>query len=791
MSKKENGLLERLQSMFKIEAEERLNVMSSGLLELEKTSTAERQTAIVETIFREAHSLKGAARAVNMTEIEAICQSLESVFAALKRKEISPSPKMFDTLHHAVDSIGNHLSSPEVGRAAISGLLQQLARLEKGGPEGCSRPEDCAPRAQEIVLPKPRETIKHKEEKLENVEEKGPGIHAPEAHAVRQGSQFVGDKPALSETVRISTAKLDSLLLQAEEMLSVKLAAGQRAADLRDIKVMLDQWEKEWSKIYPAVRIIRQLQEKKAKRSEQGQNDLQVAKLLEFIDWNHTHVKLLESKVKTLVKSAEHDHRSLGVNVGNLLEDMKKTLMLPFSSLLESFPKMVRDISRAQGKEVELVLQGSEVEIDKRILEWMKDPFIHLLRNCIDHGIEKPEERERIKKPRHGTVTVAISQANGSNVEILISDNGAGINLAKVKEASVKHGILSEKEVDRLSEQEALSLIFQSEVSTSPIITDISGRGLGLAIVREKVEKLGGHISVETKPQKGSSFRLLLPVTVATFRGILVRVADRVFVIPTANVERVMRIKLDDIKTVENRQTIPLNGRAVSFVRLNDVLELQQKEKKCEDSGLIQVLVLSAAEKRIAFNVDEVLNEQEVLVKSLGKQLSRVRNISGATVLGSGKVVPILNVPDLLKSAVKDTVAPARTAVTAGKIEVKRKSVLVVEDSITSRMLLKNIMESAGFYVKTAVDGVDALTTLRTEDFDLVVSDVEMPRMNGFDLTARIRADEKLSQLPVVLVTSLGSREDRERGIDVGANAYIVKSSFDHSNLLEIIRRLI
>ena len=471
---------------------------------------------------------------------------------------------------------------------------------------------------------------------------------------------------------------------------------------------------------------------------------------------------------------------------------MKKVLMLPFSSLLEIFPKMVRDLSRDRSKEVELVLEGSEIEIDRRILEEMKDPLIHLLRNCIDHGIEAPEERERNKKPRRGTVTVAISQIDSRKIEIFVSDDGAGINPAGVKEVAVKRGIISENEAAKLDEQEALSLIFQSEVSTSSIVTNISGRGLGLAIVRERVEKLGGLIlPVETAHHIGTSFRMLLPVTLATFRGILVRVADQTFVIPTSNVERVKRINRDEIKTVENRETITLNGRAVSLVRLDDVLELPRKEEKGEGSEFIPVLVFGVAEKYIAFSVDEVLDEQEVLVKSLGKQLSRVRNIAGATILGSGKVVPILNVSDLMKSAVKAAIAPAKTAITAEKVETKRKSILVAEDSITSRTLLKNILESAGYHVKTTVDGADAFTTLRMEDFDLVVSDVDMPRINGFDLTSNIRSNGKLAELPVVLVTSLESREDRERGIDMGADAYIVKSSFDQSNLLEVIRRLI
>ena len=343
-----------------------------------------------------------------------------------------------------------------------------------------------------------------------------------------------------------------------------------------------------------------------------------------------------------------------------------------------------------------------------------------------------------------------------------------------------------------MGEQEALALMFRPDVSTSPVITEISGRGLGLPIVKEKVEKLGGRVVVETRPSLGTTFRLLLPLTLATFRGILVESAGQLFVVPTANVERIVRIKNADVKTVENRQAIRLNDRAVSLVRLDEVLELRVSAGAPDPQAYFPATVLAVGEQRIAFQVDAVLNEQEVLVKSLGKPLSRVRNIAGATVLGSGKAVPILNAADLIKSATRlapKLAGPAEAAAADRKAEAG--SILIVEDSITARMLVKSILESAGHRVKTAVDGLDGLTMLRTEDFDLVVSDVEMPRMNGFDMTARIRADKRLANLPVVLVTALASREDRERGVDVGANAYIVKSSFDQSNLLDVVRRLI
>lgn len=784
MSKKENDFLNRLLATFKVEAEEHVRAMSSGLIELEKAPEAERQAEIIETVFREAHSLKGAARAVNLTEIETLCQSLESVFAAMKRREIDRSPELLDLLHQSVDSLSQLLVSTEAGqtvdKSRTVNLVRQLENIPKRGmiaTEPATPQEKEAPTAPEPETQSPDPTVDRRP---------------------------IEGSPLLAETVRISSARLDSLLLQAEELLSAKLGAGQRVVELREVDAALAQWKKEWAKIQPAVRAIQlsldadrngesdsRKNGKRPRPDASGQQNGEIAKLLEFLQWNDTFTKSLESKLNALTRSAERDHRTLGGMVDNLLQDMKQVLMLPFASLLEIFPKFARDLSREQGKEVELSIQGAEIEVDRRILQEIKDPLIHLVRNCIDHGIEKPEERRRKNKSSRGTVTIAIAQKNGSKVEILISDDGAGIDPAKVRAAALRLGLVSPEAVETMSEPEALALIFQSGVSTSPIITDISGRGLGLAIVREKVEKLGGTVSLETRPGAGTTFRLILPLTMVTLRGLLVRVDDHRFVLPTPHVERVVRVRQEEIQTVKNRETILLNGQAVSLVRLGEALELPRKGATEESESRWPVVVLEAAEKRIAFRVDEILGEQEVLVKSLGSQLARVRNIAGATVLGTGQVVPILNVPDLMKSAVKTAAAPALAPVAAGRAAAKQKSILIVEDSITARTLLKNILEAAGYRVKTAVDGVDAFTTLRTEAFDLVVSDVDMPRMNGLDLTAKIRGDKKLAELPVVLVTALESREDRERGIDVGANAYLVKRSFDQSNLLEVVRRLI
>lgn len=757
MNKKDNDFQKRLAATFKVEAEEHIQAISSGLLELEKTLDAERQNQIIETVFREAHSLKGAARSVNRRDIEAVSQSLESVFAALKRREFTSSPELFDLLNRAIDSLHKLSSSTEVepGTSEASLNRELIQRLESAARGGT------LPSSQAPTMP-------------------APEVEQPPSE----------DTAISSETVRISVARLSSLLLQTEELLSAKLAASQRVADLRSASTMFDLWNREWAKVYPEIRRYQRLLENRSDLSRQDRSDSQFAKIVEFLDWSSDHVRSLDTNLKKLAAAARSESYLTGSMVYSLLENMRSVLMLPFASLLEIFPKLVRDLSRAQRKEVNLVVQGEDIEIDRRVLEEMKDPLIHLVRNCIDHGIKTPKERQQSNKSPQGTINISISQKSSERGEIVISDDGTGINVAAVRSAAVKHGIVSQEEANKLSEQESLWLIFQSGVTTSSIITDISGRGLGLAIVYEKAHKLGGEVFVETAPNMGVTCRILLPLTLATFRGVLVRAGQGVFVVPTANMEQVVRVKKADIKTVENREAIELNGRAVPLVWLDDVLELSMESKAENDSQFILAFVVDSAENRIAFGVDEVLNEQEVLTKSLGENLSRVRNIGGATVLPTGEVVPIISVPDLMKSAVKVPGATARVTVSVEEAKVIRK-ILVVEDSITTRVLLKNILDSAGYNAKTAVDGIDAFNALKAEDFDLVVSDIDMPRMDGFSLTAKIRGDKKLSELPVVLVTALESRDDQERGIEVGANAYIVKSSFDQSNLLDTIQRLI
>ncbi|MBA2658896.1 MAG: response regulator [Nitrosospira sp.] len=773
MTNKNDELLKKLLAMFRVEANAHLQAISSGLLALKKIPAGENWADIVETIFRDVHSLKGAARAVNLTQIEAVCQPLESILSALKDRRLAVLPPLVDLLLQTVDTLGGLLANPgvaEVQKPVLKKLIRQLDdTLRMTLPQ--------------VADSKTAPPISPADAPIESDAEPAP--HVP-----------VSIPTLASATIRVSSEKLDAVMRRVEELMLPRLAAGQRAKEVAEAAAILAAWKKQRLHIKPALRHVDNEYTRSGKNDGAIQGKHELPKLLKYLDTEQLHMKTLEDRLVKLQRATEQDQRTLTSMTECLRQDVKEMQLLPFSSFLDILPRFSRELAREQGKSVELVIQGGEIEIDRHILEEMKDPLIHLVRNCIGHGIEQPATRLAKGKPPHGTITLACSQKDSGTAEVLVADDGGGINVPMVKAAAQKLGIVAAEETVQLGEMESAALVFQSGVSTSPIITDISGRGLGLAIVREKVERLGGRIAVNSNPDTGTAFHITLPLTLANFRGVLVCARGQLFVIPSTRVERVVRITNKQIQTVENRETILVDEQTLSLIWLSDVLELPRhvSEGVATDAPAgAAAVILGSGPARVAFLVDEVLGEQEVLVKALGRPLTRVRNVAGASVLGTGRVVPVLNVADLLKSATKRPAAvSASVPLSYEKHEGREKlSILVVEDSITARSLLKNILESAGYRVSTAVDGVDGYTTLKTGKFDLVVSDVEMPRMDGFSLTAKIRADHQFASLPVVLVTALESREHRERGIDSGANAYLVKSSFDQSNLLEIIHRLI
>jgi two-component system chemotaxis sensor kinase CheA len=755
MDSMDHELRIRLQETFLIEAGEHVSAINHALDALEQQQAPAQQ---LEIIFRCAHSLKGGARIVNLQLIEYLCQSLENLLSRLRQRGggSAISASLLSLLHDSVDIIDAILSggSPESPALAIKSAVMQLhQKLESItlDPE-TSQPihEQPAPR---IIVPQKTEPLRP--------------VHQPERAEVFTAAQPASNPisaTTINDTVRIPASRLDNLLVQAEEMMALKLALRQHVTGLKLLQDNINQ----------------------LRREQNSKNELQKEGLQQL----DRHLLNLGKELQQLKRQGEDGFRQAGSMIENLIVDAKSLLMFPFSLVTEGFQRSIRDIAREQNKEVIFQLSGETLELDRRILQELKDPLVHLLRNSIDHGIEPPDERVRNGKQARANISLSACYTDNGKAEITLADDGAGLNFLQIRQVALDKGFITQEQSAQLTEQALIPLIFRSGFSSRQEVSHLSGRGLGLAIVQEKVEKLGGTIEVISQVGKGTSFRLILPLTLASFRGIRIRLGEYHFAVPTLNVVRVLRLPVHLIHTIEGHETLSIDDRIVPIVALSGILGVQANPIDLQEYRVL--LLLGNDHEQIAFAVDEVIGEDDLLLKTLGPQLIRVCNIAGATLLGDGTVLPILNARDLLKSAQGGRAQPIKQHdIAIGKQEPVRHKVLVVDDSITSRTLLKNVLESYGYEVKTACDGKDALDMIQLEPFDLISSDVEMPQMDGFELTARLRADERFSRLPIVLVTSLESQEDRLRGVEVGADAYIVKSSFDQSNLLEIIRKFI
>jgi two-component system chemotaxis sensor kinase CheA len=786
MERKEDVFLATLLTTFKAEAQEHVSAITLGLLALEKAEPTVNIQVVFEQIVQETHSLKGAARAVNKIEVEAICQSLESIFVSLKKQGSAIPAEHYDVLHQAIDLITDIVNLPKdevISKESTYGVIKKLNNIVSDPRQASVKHEATAPvvKRNQVVAPEIPQ-------KKAVIQENTAVVSKETKKEIFQQTPVVEPATTSGESIRIATTKLDALLLQAEETLAIKLATKQRHNELQEIKQLLSQWKESKEKITMQLQLFNTanpvLETHKIKDT--------LNKLIEVSESSQAILKSVEGKLNCLTKEVSQDYLNFGSLLNNLLEDTKKLLMLPFSMIFNVFPKIVRDLGRQQNKQVEIIIHGETVEIDKRMLDEMKDPFLHLLRNAIDHGIETPEVRIQNNKNVKGTITINIEQLRSNEVAIEFSDDGKGIDLKAVKQAAIEQGQITVDEAEKLEDQDCLDMIFFSGLSTSQQITEISGRGLGMAIIREKIRKLGGQIEITTKNNAGTKIKIVLPLTLATFKGMVVRVSEHLFVIPLANVERTVRVNMKEPHKVGNKQTININDQVVSLISLNELLGLEKRAAQTDATEHLTVVVVANSKQQVAFVVDEVLYEQEVLTKGLGKPISRINNISGATVLGSGQAVPVLNINDLINSSMRNGKIATATSFQQTETTVDdRGKILLVEDSITTRMLLKNILELAGYDVTTAVDGMEAWDILNKQEVGLVISDVDMPRMNGFDLTRKIRNDDGFTKLPVILVTGKETPEDRQTGFTVGANAYILKSNFHNSNLLEFVERLI
>ncbi len=745
---------QELLALYAVEAAEHLGTLNETLLRLEtlqgEAKAAERHRQI-ETLGRAAHSLKGASRAVGMGAVEKIAHRVESIFDAVRADKLELSPGVADALYDALDAIQGLLDGSDgVDVDAVLAMLNEALTPDASKAVSLSTPSEVQP-------------------------------ERPSAPA--QGALTIMEPPAASpapiraaeESIRVAVAKLDALMADASDLLIARSSIEQRLLDVSALRKTHQKWQKEWRKVRTLyIRIARQ----GAAPQWEG--------LLEFLNLTQRYMRVSGQQLLALDRALSADSLRLNLIADSLQDSIRRVRLVPFETQIGLFQRAVRDVAREENKEVRLQITGASIELDKRVLEAIKDPIMHLLRNAVDHGIEPPAERARAGKMREGMIILAVSQ-RGGNVMILIADDGQGIDVAAVRQAARR--ILSDTEIDSLSDAEAVSLVMLPGLSTTRQVTTISGRGIGLDVVRQNVEALQGRIDIESVRGAGTTFRLVLPVSLSTLHCMLARIGDETYAIPTAAIEQIVNVDSlgpDAQFSAGGRAMITIQDRAVGLASLAEVLDRPGGDERR------YAMVLATGDRRMAFLVDDVITEQEMVVKNLNPELSHVRHVAGATLLGSGEVVIILNVSDLLKTAqAQISIRPATPIRPALQPFVAPKPILIVDDSITTRTLEKNILEAAGYEIITATNGLEALDVLERTVCALMVADVEMPFMNGFELTAKVRQNERFNQLPVILVTSLDSEEHKAQGFQAGADAYIVKGNFDQGELLQTVRQLI
>lgn len=761
---------EELRTLYKEASADHIQKIEAGLLHLEKNPLDQ---AKLELLLRETHSLKGDSRMLGVKDVETLTHQIEDILGAVKRSERVFSPQTFECLYLGLDAIRKIAHEAITGQAAGISVFHVLAQLMGADSS------DELPQTQETVTElngaASAESIEQPPLLFQDAVQTKESVE-PAAEVLTPVSDYQID------TIRVESQKLDKLLTQASELAVTKGQMGDRLAEIDQI---LAQWE-EWNREAFVSRLTFDELERRLQTTE-------LQPLQNFYNLVESRLEQLGVLLNRLRSTTYEDNAKLETVANELESGIHSLRLLPFSTIFNLFPRTVRDLAKQQGKQVNLVIEGGDNSVDKRILEEMKDPLLHLLRNAIDHGIETPQERQSLGKPATATIRLRGYQV-GSTVSLEVVDDGRGLDVEAIKQAAVSRGVRSRQELAAMSTAEIQALIFAPGFSTRTAVTEISGRGVGLDVVRANVDRLKGNIQVEFTPNKGCLFRITMNSSLSTTDALIVRVSEHPYAIPVGFVEAMQLVSPQEVFATEGSQTLPFQGESVTVTWLADLLGLPVKTPTSTKalrsaSKTIPCIILRIGSERLALLVDVILEQQDIVSKPQSQLLKRIRNISGATILGTGEVCMVLNPPDLFKSARKAIVSVTVKELTE-QAQVKQK-ILLVEDSIPIRTQMKRILEGAGYDVTAAVDGADGFNKLRTGTFVAVVSDVQMPNLDGLELTAKIRQFQEYQDLPVILVTTLASQEDKRQGAQAGANAYITKGDFEQGVLLDTLRTLI
>ena len=778
--------------LFRLEAESQTAILSAGILAVEET---QRSPETIEAMMRAAHSLKGAARIVGLEPAVQVAHVLEDCFVLAGKGEFVVGPEHVDVLLAGVDFLSSIAKADDAldadaawGDRAKS-LVRDLAALPtQGGPSsGPPAADEASPAVVEPTEaaspPPPQPPPVSKPEPTPSSPPGTESTAAPtEAPRESTDARSVADaKPAtrpIDQTDRV-------VRVSAESLTRLVALAGESLVEARQLRPFVDSM----------VHL----------RGRQTELCDQLSALEERLRTGEVILPAADVELLARVRSASEDHLARftdrveefeafarrNEDLSNRLHhEVIKSRMRPLADGIRGFPRMVRDLARQLGKQIRFEVHGDQTGVDRDILDKLEAPLSHLIRNALDHGLETPPEREAAGKPPVGTIRLEARHRAGM-LNITLVDDGRGIDVDALRSRAVDRGLVAHAVAEQLSEMELLEFLFLPGFSTKDMVTEISGRGVGLDVVQSMVKAVGGNVRIATQPGWQTTFTLQLPITMSVIRALLVEIGGEPYAFPLTRIDQIIHCRHDELRTVEGRQYFDRDGISIGLVLASQILEIPATGAP---SDPLPVVVVSDRGQQFGLIVDTYLGERDLEVRPLDPRLGKVPDVNSASLLENGSPVLIVDVEDLVRS-IDNVLAGRRLSRVEferlAEQERQRKRVLVVDDSITVRELERQLLQSRGFAVDVAVDGMDGWNAIRSVHYDLIVTDVDMPRMDGIGLVSLIKADPSRKDIPVVIVSYKDREEDRLRGLDAGANRYLTKSSFHDETFLTTIVDLI
>ena len=764
--------MKEIMEDFLIEAFELIEQIDHDLVELEANP---EDLELLNRIFRVAHTVKGSSSFLNFDVLTELTHHMEDVLNKARKEELKMTPDVMDVVLESVDmmkgllhSIRDHGNDTDAG-IDIKNICARLTQISEG--EAPSAAEPSAPAAPSEPTPAPEEPAQATTEEHHDIDdadlsklsddeveaeiERLLKVRKAEDQA-RRASKAGGAKPAATaesaapKPTPAPAPKAAPVSKEKDADKKVPAVSGGAIAQEQTIRV-------EVKRLDHLMNLIGEL--------VLGKNRL--LKIYDDVEERYEGEKFLEELNQVV--------SSLSLVTTDIQLAVMKTRMLPIAKVFNKFPRMIRDLSRELGKQIDLEISGEETELDKSIVEEIGDPLVHIIRNSCDHGIEDPETRKAAGKSEKGTVQLK-AYNEGNHIVVEIVDDGKGLDADMLKAKSIEKGIITEREADAMSEKEAFGLIFKPGFSTAAKVTNVSGRGVGMDVVKTNIEKLNGIIDIESEVGKGTVMKLKIPLTLAIIQSLLVGTQEEFYAIPLASVLETVRVPIDDIYTIDGKNVLRLRDEVLSLVRLSDVFGVS---KVFDGGDQTYVVIIGVAEAKLGIIVDTLVGQEEIVIKSMGDYLQNIPGIAGATIRGDGRVTLIIDVGAMMEMA-KDIKVNIRAEMDESS-KVKEKpsdyKVLIVDDSKMDRSIMQKALEPTGVTVVEATNGVEALNIIKSGEhaFDAVLIDIEMPRMDGYTLAGEIRKYSKYRTLPLIAVTSRTSKTDRLRGVEVGMTEYITK----------------